>query len=235
MSHLKLVPKINEENELFKNVVEKRLKLGFLCRSLSLKFSSVFSGSFNKHNQFVIAYPANTDIFSLKEKLSSVKDTETMLATVMLPGEILGISFKILELTSEGILCQFPENIYQINRRSSKRHKVDQKMVSSLYLELFIAKVSPVPIILPLSDISIHGLSFKVPQFLKTYFQKGQIIPKASLNIQGKQFSVTCEIRNMLANNEVKFPFRVGLRFMNITPMQQTEIQKFILSQKSAV
>ena len=232
-AHLKLVPQVDEQSEVFSSLIEKQYKISVLCRSINFKFVSNFTGSIDKGKVFSIAYPANTDIFNFKEKLSDLKD-EVILATVVVSGEILGISFKILELTSEGILCSYPEKIYQINRRSSKRHKIEQKNITSVYLEVFIAKISPSPIILPLTDISIHGLSFKVPVFLKTYFQKGQVLPKAKIVIQGKQFPISCEIRNMLANNEHRYPFRVGVKFIGISGMQQAEIQLFILSQKPA-
>lgn len=232
-AHLKLVPKIDEKTEVFASLVEKQYKVSVLCRSIDLKFTSNLTGSLDKGQLFSIAYPSNTDIFSFKEKLANLKD-ETILATVMVTGEIIGISFKIVELTSEGIVCSYPENIYQINRRSSKRHKIEQKNITSVYLEVFIAKISPAPIILPLTDISIHGLSFKVPVFLKTYFQKGQVIPKAKIVIQGKHFPVSCEIRNMLSNNDPRFPFRIGVQYIGISGMQQAEIQLFILNQKPA-
>lgn len=229
-AHLKLVPKIDEQELMFVNVVDKKMKLGVLCRSLDFKFTTSFVGKLNGYKQFMLAYPVNCDIFSLKEKIQSIKDKESLLATIMLQGEILGISFKVLELTSEGILCEYPENIYQINRRSSRRHKIEPQKVSSTYLEIFVARISPVPIILPLNDISIHGLSFKVPMFLKTFFEKGQVFPKAQVVFNGKRMTLSCEVRNMLANAETKYPFRVGVKFLDITPMQQTEIQRFITS-----
>lgn len=224
----KLIQGLTNQEDVVVGLARKKNKIALLCRSLELQLASTFTGQVDVEGRtFEIAYPVNQDLFALKEKLNQIKGQEQILATIMIPGEILGINFHIKELSPTGIVCHFPEHIYQINRRASKRWKTPPQK-SNLYVEFNLPLISPLPIILPLNDLSIHGLSFKVPVFLKNFFKQGQMFPNVNLRMGVKNINLVLEIRNQFVNNEDKYPLKVGVKFHKTTPEIQMDIQKFI-------
>jgi hypothetical protein len=224
-----LIKTPSKQEQKLIDVAHKKTKISVLCRSLDLKISTTFTGRVDdKLKTFELAYPNNMNIFELKETLNKVKAVEQMLATILIPGEIIGINFHILGFNSDGIVCKFPENLYEINRRASKRWKPSPELSLNLYIEISLPQVSPLPLILPLNDLSIHGLSFKVPSYLKNFFKQGQIFPRINLRMGVKNIPLTMEIRNQFTNNEVKLPLKVGVKFYKIDPFHQVDIQKYI-------
>lgn len=230
-SNLKLLPSMKgmDENQIkLLSFIEKGTKIQFFCRSLDMKFETKFTGYFDRHKMFLISYPENKDVFSLKEKLNNREEGELCLATANGSGDVIGLAFKIVELTSEGILCEFPSSTYSLNRRKDKRYVIDS-FKHQVFIEIFIAKISPKPIRLQVHDLSISGVACYIPVFLKNAFVKGQKVVNASLFIGSKKYPISVEIKNQLFNqNNNKFPYKVGMSFYNIHSLAQLEIRQFL-------
>lgn len=229
-SQLKLVPNSSVNYDLFTNIVNKKYKIGLLIRSLNFKWTTFFTGRIDGDKQFYLSYPSGVDIFDFKDKITSVMKDESLLATVMLNGEIVGITFKVAGFSDEGIICKYPENVYQINRRSTKRYPINEKYRKDCYVEMFIPKISPKPLRFYIKDISIHGLSLIITPNFQLLFQKEQVFPNAKIYLRGLEFSSPIEVRNMLILNQPN-QFKVGFKFVKIESDKQMQINQFIVAQ----
>lgn len=234
MSSLKIIPKDNEFTVLFKSLVDKKHKIAVLGRSIDYKFTTQLS-EYSQDGTFIMKYPVNVDLLTLKEKILSINEQESFLATIPVSGEVVGVNFKILGFISSGIVCEMPQDLYQINRRSSKRTKVIEEFSRYASMEIFMPSVSPSVIIFPVVDLSLHGLCVKIPFFVKSFIQKEMIFPKIKLKLGTKEFELSAQVRNMFVNPEGKYPFRVGLKFVKISLTHQEEISKFIKQLESKV
>ena len=234
MTSLKIVPKENDFTLLFKSLVDKKHKIAVLGRSIDFKFTTNLL-EYNSDGTFVMKYPQNVDLFILKEKILQINETENFLATIPASGEIIGVNFKILGLVASGIVCEMPHEIYHINRRGSKRTKIKEEFARNVSVEIFMPSVSPQAIKFPVVDLSLQGLCMKIPFFLKSIIQKEMVFPRMKLKIGTREIEIYAQVRNLFVNPEEQFPFRVGVRFLQIPLRNQEDIARFIKQLESKV
>lgn len=207
--------------------------LGIMCRDTDWKFTSKFTGRFDSNNKrFWITNPRGIDLFEI-ESLIEQHNNKVFVATVNCNNELYGLHFEIIGLDNHGVICSFPTEVYQMNRRQSKRFKIPSHIDAKLVANFIMPKISYDPIEFQIIDISIHGLSVKVPEKFRTIFHKHMIIPSVYLKIGARNIKVSFEIRNMFENpQDTIYPYKVGGKFIKIDDIDQFEINKYILKYK---
>lgn len=215
-------------------LVATKSNLGIMCRDTDWKFTSKFTGKIDLNNKrFWIGNIRGIDLFESENLIEQHKDY-VFVATVNCNNELYGLHFKIIGMDNYGVICEFPTEVYQMNRRQSKRFIIPKNNIDAKLIANFIMpKYSYDPIEFQIIDISLHGFSIKVSDKFRNIFHKEMIIPSVYLKIGAKNIKVSFEIRNMFENpNDHLYPYKIGGRFVKIEDVDQFEINKYIQKYK---
>lgn len=223
---LKLVSQFSPDEQKFMNMVTLHKRVAALDRTSGWSFTSSFTGEVDyDHKTFNLALPPGYTTAQVIEKL---KLDTTLMGAVVLPGQVWGINFRVLKFAATHLVCTFPDNFYEINRRKVKRWNIPDSFRKNVYLEIHNHTLSPLPLVFHLTDLSPLGLNFKIPAMYQSFFQKGQVLPQCFLHLGGKDILVNMEIRNILGTGEVKTPVKAGTQFIKLNPVFQLEIVNYL-------
>lgn len=225
--NLTLVSNLTSQERYFLSLIADKRSVAALTRVGNWQFVSKLASADINTKTFYLETPPGLSYEFLEGKIEQSKN-ENFLATIKMPGKILGLNFKILQVNVQGLLCEFPNNFYEINRRAVPRWDIPPELANDVYVEFLIPLVSPTSLVLPVLDLSTMGLSFKVPKGLVDFFKVNQIFPKVNLGLNNRVIPMSFEIRNILNNNEPRFPKKSGVKFIKASDLTQMEIAKFI-------
>lgn len=227
MANLKLVPTLTEKDEMFYTLVLTKSKVSVMMRGENFTFVSALTGKADLYEkEFYLSFPSQ-ELFSFREKLEGLLDKE-FLATISLKSNVYGLNFKIKAITVDGLLCEFPSQLYLINRRTSRRKNIPEVVGGArMHLDLNLPHLSTAPFRVPVADLSYEGLSLKTPPSLAFSFKRDQII-HAKLVINAKTVNVILEVKNIFASTESSYPFRVGCKFFKVNESVQHLINQTV-------